>query len=180
MIYPLIAIIVMIMGLAKGFRRGFFRQLHFFIGFCFGVVCAHLFGDPVDEFIRDLIPSLSTKTECSYVCDSIGRGLIFLFAYEIFSIVTSFLKILFKGKQSGILGSMIGMVFCALRYMLILSILFNWLLCLHPKGELLKYAKSDDGNIIEGVMLVAPAILGGDSVEDLALSLQLEDAKKIS
>ena len=180
MVYHLVAIIVLILGVARGFRKGFFRQLPLFIGFCFGVVCARLFSEPVIDAIRDLIPSLNSKVECDYVCSSIARGLIFLFVYEIFSIVTGFLRMLFKKLSSGIVDSLCGMVFTAVRYLLILSILLNWLLCVHPQGTLLKYASSDDGNIIEGVMLVAPAILGGESVEDLAHVLQLERAKCIS
>ena len=180
MIYHLIAIIVLILGVTRGFRKRFFRQLPLFIGFCFGVVCARLFSDPVMDAIRDLIPSLNSKVECDYVCSSIARGLIFLFVYEIFSIVTGFLRLLFRSFSSGVLDSICGMVFTAVRYLLILSIVLNWLLCVRPRGTLLKYAKSDDGNIIEEVMLIAPAILGGESVEDLAHLLQLEDAKCIS
>lgn len=180
MVYHLIAIIVLILGVTRGFRKGFFRQLPLFIGFSFGVVCARLFSAPVMDAISDLIPSLNSKVECDYVCSSIARGLIFLFVYEIFSIVTGFLKMLFKKIDSGILDSICGMVFGAVRYLLILSIILNWLLCVRPRGTLLKYAKSDDGNIIEEVMLIAPAILGGESVEDLAHLLQLEDAKCIS
>lgn len=164
----------------RGFHKGFFRQLPLLIGFCFGVVCARLFCDPVMDFIRDLVPSLNSKVECDYVCSSIARGLIFLFVYEIFSIVTAFLRLLFKKSSSGILDSICGMVFAAVRYLLILSIVFNWLLCVHPRGPLLKYAESNDGNIIEEVMLIAPAILGGQSVENLSHTLQLQDASYIS
>ncbi|MDE6338630.1 MAG: CvpA family protein [Muribaculaceae bacterium] len=180
MLYQLIAIIVIIMGLMKGYRKGFFRQIHLLIGFCFGVVCARLFSAPVEDALQDMIPSLGSKAECEYVCSSISRGLVFLFVYEIFSVCTSFLKLLFRSFSSGVLDSLAGMVFTTVRYLLILSIILNWVLCVRPRGDLLRYAKSDDGNIAEEVMLISPAILGGESVEDLAHTLQLEDAKCIS
>ncbi|MBD5196411.1 MAG: CvpA family protein [Bacteroidales bacterium] len=176
----LIALCVIILGLAKGYHKGFFRQLPFLIGFSFGVVCARLFSAPVEDALYEIFPSLGAKAECDYVCSAVSRGLVFMFVYEVFSVCTSFLKLMFRSYTSGVLDSLAGMLFCALRYLLILSILLNWALCIHPRGDLLRSAKSDDGNIIEEVMLVAPAILGGESVEDLAHSLQLEDAKCIS
>lgn len=180
MLYHLVAIIVLIVGLMRGFRKGFFRQTPFLIGFCFGVICARLFSEPVESAIRNLMPSLLSRAECDYICSSIARGLVFLFIYEIFSVVTGFLRLLFRSFRSGVLDSICGMVFTAVRYLLVLSIVLNWLLCVRPRGTLLRYAKSDDGNIIEEVMLIAPGILGGESVEDLAHTLQLEDAKCIS
>lgn len=180
MLYHLIAIIVLILGVTKGYRKGFFRQLPLFIGFCFGVVCARLFSEPVMDTICNLVPSVNSRVECDYVCSVIARGLVFLFVYEVFSICTAFLRLFFRRFNSGVLDSLGGMVFTAVRYLLILSIILNWFLCVRPRGELLKYAKSDDGNIIEEVMLIAPGILGGESVEDLAHTLQLEDAKCIS
>lgn len=58
MIYHLIAIIVAVFGVVKGYRKGFFRQIPLLIGFCFGVVCARIFCVPVEEGLRQLQLSL--------------------------------------------------------------------------------------------------------------------------
>ena len=44
----------------------------------------------------------------------------------------------------------------------------------------MKYASSDDGNVVEVVMMLAPGLLGCRSYEDLYHLLQLREAKKIS
>lgn len=180
MIYHLIALLVATLGIVKGYRKGFFRQVPELIGFCFGVVCARIFCEPVEEGIRQLLPSIGTRAECNYVYGILSRGIIYIFAYEIFSFCTGFLRLLFRRLDSGVLDSIAGSFFALVRYLLMLSIIYNFILCWSTDTELLLYAKSDDGNIAEEVMLVAPAILGGESVEDLAHTLQLEAAKCIS
>ncbi len=40
--------------------------------------------------------------------------------------------------------------------------------------------RSDDGNAVGEVMLLAPSLLGGEDVEELFHRVQLEEAKKIS
>ncbi len=180
MIYPLLAILIATAGVIKGYRKGFWRQIPLLIGFCFGVVCARIFCLPVEEGLRELIPSIASRPESDFVYSTISRGLIYVIVYELFSFCTGFLRLLFKTFRSGVLDSMAGSFFTLVRYLLMLSVAFNFLLCWQTDSQLLRSAKSDDGNIVEAVMLVAPAILGGDSVEDLAHILQLEEAKCIS
>ena len=180
MIYHVIAILITTLGVVKGYRKGFFRQIPMLIGFCFGVVCAHIFSTPVEEGLRELAPSILTRPECNYVYSILSRGMIFIIVYELFSFCTCFLKLLFRSFHSGVLDSISGSFFTVVRYLLMLSIIYNFLLCWRTDSDLLRFAKADDGNIVEAVMLVAPAILGGESVEDLAHTLQLEAAKCIS
>ena len=61
-----------------------------------------------------------------------------------------------------------------------MSIAYNFLLALNPGSILLKSARSDDGNAVGEVMLLAPSLLGGEDVEELFHRVQLEEAKKIS
>lgn len=180
MIYHIIAFIVAILAIVKGYRQGFRRQTPLLIGFCFGVVCARIFSVPVEEGIRELLPSIASRPEADYVYSVLSHGIIYVVVYEIFSFCTGFLRLLFRAMSSGVLDSICGAVLTSVRYLLMLSIGYNFLLCWQTDSQLLRYAKSDDGNIVEEVMLVAPAILGGESVEDLAHTLQLEAAKCIS
>ncbi len=180
MIYHLIALIIFAVAIVRGYRKGLFRQVPLLIGFCFGVVCARLFCQPVCDGLHELFPSWGAKPDGSYVYCTIATGLIYIIVYEVFSFCTSFLKYFFNPLSKGILGSLGGAVFSAVRYMLMLSIIYNFLLCRSTDSSLFKYAKADDGNIVEEVMLIAPAILGGESVEDLAHRLQLDAARSIS
>ncbi len=180
MIYHIIALVVAILAIIKGYRQGFRRQMPLVIGFCFGIVCARLFSVPVEEGVRELLPSIAGKPEADFAYSVISRGVIYVVVYEIFSLCTGFLRLLFLKISSGVLDSICGAVMATARYLLMLSVGFNFLLCWQTDSQLLRYAESDDGNIVEEVMLIAPALLGGDSVEDLAHTLQLEAAKCIS
>lgn len=180
MLYHLIALLVFTISVMRGFRRGLGRQLPQLIGFCFGVVCAHIFAEPLLGIFRDWLPSIGARPEGGYIYDILSRGLIYILVYEVFSFCTFFLKYLFPRSSVGMLGSLGGAVFCAVRYMLMLSVVYNLILCCTMDGTLLRCARSYDGNIAEEVMLIAPAILGGESIEDLTHILQLEAAKSIS
>lgn len=180
MIYSFIAIIVVFFGITRGYRKGFIRQVPLLIGFCFGVICARIFAAPVEEGLHNILPSIARRPENAYIYSILARGLIYIVVYEIFSFCTGFLKLLFKVFNSGILDSIAGSFFALLRYMLMLSICYNFLICRDSGSQLINYAKSDDGNIVEGVLLIASDILGGYSVDDCTHILQLEEAKTIS
>lgn len=64
--------------------------------------------------------------------------------------------------------------------MLLVSMAYNLILGFDSGSVLLKSMKSDDGNIVEEVMLLAPAVLGCEGPDELAHRIQLEEAKKIS
>ncbi len=180
MLYHIIALLVATIALVKGFRKGFARQIPKFLGFCFGVICARIFRVPVVEGLHTLLPWFAASVKCTYIYDILATSLVFILVYGIFSFITGFLKYVTGRLGGGMLDSLAGAVFTFVRYILYLSISYNFLLCWQSDSVLLKSAQSDDGNIIEEVMLVAPAILGGEDVEDLAHKLQLEEAKKIS
>ena len=180
MIYHLIAIIIFTVAVMRGYRKGLFKQIPMFIGFCFGVVCSRLFCEPLSDWLRDLFPSWGNRPEGAFIYSTISTALIYISVYKLFSFCTSFLKIFFNPMPKGMLGSLGGALFSAVRYMLMLSIVYNLLLCRTTDSSLYKYAKADDGNIVEIVTLISPTIIGGESVDDLAHRLQLDAARSIS
>lgn len=180
MIYQATAIFIALFAVIRGFRKGFTRQVPQLIGFCFGVVCAHIFCIPVEDTIRDILPSVAHRAERDYVYNILSRGMIFLIVYEVFSFCTGFLRLFFRRSTPGVFSCICGAFFSLVRYLLGLSIAYSFIFCVFPRSELLHCAKSDDGNVAGAVMLVAPAILGGETIDDLTHTLQLEEAKCIS
>lgn len=87
---------------------------------------------------------------------------------------------MFKRDDRTILDNLGGSLFAILRNMLFLSIALNLLVALDAHSVLLRSARSDDGNTVLETMLLSPALLGGENVEELAHKIQLEEAKKIS
>lgn len=180
MIYHILALLIAAYSIVRGYRKGMGRQTPVLIGAGFGIICAHIFGVPFENWMRDLLTTYAARPEGDFIYSTLSRGLIYIAVYELFSFITAFLRPVLSRVGTGMLGSIFGSVFCLARYMLMLSVCYNLLLCFNLKSDLMRYAATDDGNIVEGVMLVSPALLGGESVEDLAHRLQLEDAKRIS
>jgi len=130
--------------------------------------------------IYGALPSIHGHVEQHFVCDTLSTGIVFISIYLVFSTITGFLgKVMWKEDRT-ILDNIGGSLYSLFKYMLFLSIAYNSLAALNPSSELLKSAKSDDGNTVEEVMLLSPAILGGQDIEELNHLIQLEEAKKIS
>lgn len=180
MLYHIVILLLATLGIVGGFRKGLARQTPKFIGFCFGVLCAHIFRAPVEEAVRSVIPWFDGTVKAPFAYSVLTVSVIFLAVYEIFGFVTGFLKYVISPLGGSILDSIAGAAFMLFRYMMMISIVYNAFLCVKTDSTLLRYAKSDDGNIVEETMLLAPAVLGGEDVEDLAHAIQLEEAKRIS
>lgn len=178
--YIIVVFAAFAMGAVRGFRLGFSRQTPSVIGIAFGAVCARLLATGLVPTLYGALPDIHGHVEAGYVCDVLSTSLIFTAVYAVFATVTGFLgKVLRNGEQS-ILDKVGGSVFTIFKYLLFTSVCFNVLLALKPGGALLDSVKSDDGNAVEEVMLLAPAILGGENADDLRHKIQLHEARKIS
>lgn len=178
--YHIIVIAVAAFAVIKGFRTGFTGQISGILGFAFGTVCAHVFEPDAEEFLRHLFPGLRYAAGSAFIYSVLASVIVYAFVYTIFKIFTQVLRSAMQVFYVGMLDSILGAMFSLLKYMLVISIIYNLLLCINPHSPLLKYASADDGNVVESVVLLAPGLLGCGSVHDLAHLLQLREAKKIS
>ena len=81
--------------------------------------------------------------------------------------------------HTGAVNSIIGAAFCACKWTVILSVVFNLWLAFKPDCGLLKYCDAGDGNVVELVMQVAPALFGTESPDDLEHYRRLEQGKQL-
>ena len=178
--YHLIVIMVAAYAVIKGFRIGFTGQISGVLGFAFGTVCAHVFEADAEEIFRSLLPGVRRAAGGAFIYSVLSSVSIYCIVYVTFKTFTQVLRSAMQVFYVGMLDSILGGIFSLVKYMLMLSIVYNLLLCVNPTSPLLKYANADDGNVVESVMLLAPGLLGCGSVHDLAHLLQLREAKKIS
>lgn len=163
-----------------GFRRGLARQTPAVIGTAFGIICARILAPGLFDVIFDQCRFIHDHVEENFACYAMANGIIFFAVYFVFRLITSFLGKVLQRDDRTILDNIGGALFALFKYLLMLSILLNILLSLNMQSELLKAARSDDGNIVTEVMLISPSLLGGEDVEELSHEVQLEEAKKIS
>lgn len=179
-IYHIIVMAVAGIAVVSGFRKGFTGQVTGVLGFAFGTVCAHVFEPQVEEMLRSLFPGIRTSIGAAFIYSMLSAALVYLAVYFLFRTLTKVLKSAMQVFYVGMLDSLMGSAFCLVKYMLLLSIFYNLILCVNPESRLLRYASADDGNVVEVVMLIAPGLLGCGSCEDLWHLIQLREAKKIS
>lgn len=180
MLYQLIVLLTAAAAIILGFRHGLARQTPAAIGVAFGIVSARLLAPGLYGILYGALDMVHGSVAEEYTIDTLSTAIIFISVYYIFKTVTLLVgKVLSKGPKS-ILDNIGGAVFGLFRYLLMLSVAYNTALALWPDCGLMKFAKSDDGNAVEEVMLLSPALLGGQDVVELSHRIQLSEAKKIS
>ena len=178
--YLIIVLVVGVLAAVKGFGKGFTGQVSGILGFAFGAVCAHIFGGEAAGLYRSLFPGLREYAGGTFVYSVLGAVTVYVIVFYSFKALTGILRSAMEVFGLGMLDQILGAAFSLVKYLLALSIVFNLILCVKPDCALMKYATSDDGNIVEGVIFLAPGLLGCFSAEDLAHLLQLREARKIS
>ena len=180
--YSLIVLVIVAAGAVWGFRKGLACQTPGVLGVAFGIITTRIMQQPVAEAISEAIPSAHGSVGEVFIYQAVANALIFTVVYLIFATITGFLSRVLSSRDRSILDNIAGGVFALFKYLLFMSVAYNFLAAvnLNPDSPLVRCARSDDGNVVEETMLLAPALLGGEDVEDLSHKIQLEEAKKIS
>lgn len=179
-LYHIIAICVATFAVVRGYRCGLTGLVTSVLGMAFGIVCAHIFLDASTEIACSVLPDTLLERGGDYLASNLGAGVVFAVVYSIFDAITAIIRKAMSDFGSGLLDSLLGVFFCVANYMLQLSIIYNILVGLNPESALMRHGKSDDGNIIEAVVWIAPACLGTISFDEFAHQEQLRAAKCIS
>lgn len=180
MFYYLAVVLVAAFSTIWGFRKGLGRQTPSVIGVAFGIISSRLLAPGLIDVLYGAFPSVHGKVEQTYLYDNLSTGIVFFSIYTIFRTITGFLGKVLRAHDPTILDNLSGALFSLFKYMLFLSILLNFICGASQGSALRRCARSDDGNVVQEVMLLGPALLGGEDIVDLSHSIQLEEAKKIS
>ena len=97
-----------------------------------------------------------------------------------FSMFAGILNLMLGLIPTGIMNSIAGAAFSLLKSLMFLSILFDFAICRPFDSPLMHCARHDDGNLVDGVIRLAPELLGTMSVEEYAHRVQLWEARTIS
>ena len=179
-VYPLLVILLGVVGLVSGYRRGLARQVSGVLGVAFGIVCARLFSPVCGEKLLEIYPAVGDGFAGPFTVSCLSAGGVFVFVYLLFDSVTSILRSAMQLISVGMLDSLAGGVFGMFRYLLFVSLAYNLAADINPEGRLVGYARCHDGNVVEEVMLIAPALLDFRGIDELCHAVQLREASRIS
>lgn len=179
-IYPLIVIAVAVLGIVTGYRKGIYRQLGGVLAVGFGIAAVHLFADDFLQWVDGIMPPFISGFHRSFLAQTLTCGIIYGAVVGLVSLATFPLKTVMMVVKSGVISDILGAAFRAFRYLMIISIFYNLLVDIDSTGTLARTARYHDGNVVEAVLKIAPAVLDFPSAEEVGHQQQLEDAKKIS
>lgn len=176
-----LAVIVMaVVGIFRGYREGFTGQIISILGLSVGAVASNAFGDDATLWIYDTFSQGANSPSTTFLDNFLGHTLVFSVLYVIFALIGKVLKSFMGYFGIDVLNGIAGAFFGAFKYLFVLSIVYNFAGGMFPTSRLMKFAGSDDGNLVELVMLIAPRVMGSLDCEDYHHLIQLKEAKTIS
>lgn len=179
-LYYIIVVVVAVWAVFSGYRRGFMSQIGAVIAVAFGIVAARLLSPEFVGHINSWLPDGFTGFNRMFLCETLTCGLIFIIVSGLIGLCVWPIGKLVGLLGSGVVDALGGAFFRLFQMLILLSIVYNLLVDLNPSSDLTRSSSRHDGNLVEGVMQVAPALLGFPGAEEVAYRQQLEEAKKIS
>jgi len=180
MVYMLILIAVLVYAVWRGWRTGLIHQLAGVLGMAFGIVAARMFYTQVGEWLLGEWPRLGDGFAHEYKVRILSAALIFAAVYMAFSLMAAVLRSALSLLHAGALNAIAGAAVSLMKWVVVMSVMYNVLLALSPEGDLAGFCDDGDGNLVELVMSVAPALMDTGCPDDLEHERKLEEAKTIS
>lgn len=178
--YHIIVIAVALVALMRGFRAGLTRQVSGILGVAFGIVAARVMGPDIDVWLRSWMPRLFHPVGRQFFFSTLGAAIPFCGCVMVFSLLTGILNAAMSLFHFGVLNSLAGAVFSLLKWLMMISLLFDLAATRSVDSPLVNCCRHDDGNLVEEVMQLAPAVLGSMPASEFTHQVQLWEAKRIS
>lgn len=178
--YLALVLIVAFVAVAAGFRQGITRQIASLLGLAFGAVAARILTPEFADSFRWTERVGQAPEFNEFTANLVCGVIIYTVTYAVFFLLGGILKSAVSVFEVGMFNRLLGAFFSLVKNLLWLSILFNLFLCFSPESRLIRYERSNDGNLVAAVMAMTPAILGCYGAEDFAHFHQLKEAKSIS
>lgn len=179
-VYYVIIIAVSVLGLFLGYRKGFLRQIGGVLGMAFGIVTVRMTAPDCMNYIDQWIPPYVSGFKRDFFLQTLTCGVIYLAVSYLVQLCCWPLGKIMGAIGGGMADQICGAAFKMFKYLFILSIVYNLIVDWDPAGSFSKSSRQHDGNLVEGVIKIAPPFLGFPDGEDVSKRQQLEDAKSIS
>ena len=179
-VYHIVIIALAVWGIVKGYRKGIYRLMGSVLAVAFGIVAVKMFAQDFLDTVEKWVPTAISGFNRDFAVQTLTCGVIYVVVVFIVQFVCGPVALILRIIPSGVISSIVGAVFKTFQYLMLVSIAYNLIADFNSTGTLARSAKYHDGNLVEGVMKIAPAVLGFPGGEDVGHMQQMEDAKKIS
>ena len=149
----IVILIVFVVSIAWGFRKGITVQVGALGGLILGVLLCHVCGG----YVAAMIAGNSAPT---YVDSVIANIIVFIVGYLCVRAVAHFFKSALKSLKLGALDRIGGALFSCFEWMFVLSVLLNLWLVIKPSTSFQALSTLGNGHAIDAILGLAPALLG--------------------
>lgn len=152
----ILCLIIIVLGLIFGYRRGFMAQIGSALGLILGIVCCNLFASRLAATFTettDDAASIMLNNVMSYI-------IVFAIAYIGGRLIGSLFSRAIKAMHLGIINKIAGAVYMPLEYLLVLSIILNAWVGAFPNTSL----RNNITGVKEFMLDLAPKTLGSETV----------------
>ena len=175
-----IVLLVALVSLAIGFRRGITMQISSVLGLAFGAVAARVLSPEFSDQFQWVEKFTPAPEFNEFAVNLVCSAVIYAVVYAIFSLISKIMQGALSVFEVGMFNRLLGAFFSLLKNLLWLSLFLNIIICFKAESGLLRYERANDGNLVASVMELTPVILGCYGGEDFAHFHQLKEAKSIS
>lgn len=186
MIYSLFIILILLFALYIGWQKGMVNQIASLLGLAFGFVAARLLYEPMSTLIDPIFPEPEQFAQepfgtllRRYTLYMTSAIVVFVVVYLLFKLFGSVITSALQYIHTGAINSILGSGFSFIKWTLLTSILLNVWIIFKPESELAAHCNDGDGNIVELIVSVAPALFGTEGPADLEHYHRLQQAKQM-
>lgn len=133
----IIILIVAVIAVIYGFRRGIVREAVSFCAIILGIMACRLFSEQATAAGAKLIGvNLENESASShYAAAIVGSILVFIIVWLAVFLIGRLLRGAVKIVRLGIIDSIIGAIYCTSKWLLVLSLLLNLIFLMAPHAE---------------------------------------------
>lgn len=164
MAIDILIVVVFIISLIYGVRRGVVVQLGSVGGVLLGIVACHLFCDDLAKLLAGSNPDAND----AYISGVFAAVILFITAYFLARIVAHLIKGITHTLRLSALDRIGGAVFSIFEWFFVFSLLLNIWQAFRPDIDVTKDSKIADGRAAAAVVDFAPKVLGSETYRDLA------------
>lgn len=160
--FDIILVIVVVVAVVIGFRRGIITQIAAIGGLVAGIVLCRLFGDQASMFVAGLHlkPDEGGELIPSYFDKAVGNIALFAAGNIGLRIVARFFRRVTHAMSLGLLDRLAGGAFALFEWLLVLSLCLNLYYVINPDTKCNELSSFDEGKVVEAVGQLAPTVLG--------------------
>lgn len=177
--YHLVIILAGVFAIITGYKAGFVKQIGSVVAMAFAIAAAYFVSPHIREYVGNILPDWAAFN-VRFVIDTLSAMIVFFAVYYLIRLLMVPLRMVMGFISGGMINALLGSVYRLFKYMLFISLFLNLIADIDPKSSIVKSSRNHDGNVVEGVVKIAPILIGFPGVEELGHYQQLEEAKKIS